>query len=83
MPQPTRVTHLPAEQPSPLAQVPQVPPQPSSPHTLSLQLREQHWPVERQTLPEPQPQSAGQFAQFSPAWQPFAPHKTASMHRPF
>ena len=33
---PTFASHLPAGQPQPLGQVPQVPPQPSSPHFLTV-----------------------------------------------
>jgi len=65
--------HLPARQvtfvahvaPGGIAQVPQVPPQPSLPHSLSLHLVDTHLPAE-QVSPHAHEQSLGQVVQSSP-----------------
>jgi hypothetical protein len=82
MPQPTIVTHWPFEQPWPAAHVPHSPPQALSPHCLPSHDGLQHCPVLVQTLSLPHVQSAGQFSQFSPDWQPFMPQATMSTHWP-
>jgi hypothetical protein len=62
-------TQVPFEQLWPESQLPQVPPHPSLPHCLPLHCFVQQVPVAVQVWLGSQPQSWGQLAQFSPAWQ--------------
>jgi len=56
---------------------PQLPPHPSGPHSLPVQLGVQHVPLLEHTAPELQGQSWGQLLQFSPEVQTPLPHTAA------
>jgi hypothetical protein len=64
----------------PDAQLPQTPPQPSSPQLLPLQLGVQHCPTTH--VPPLQVQSLGQLSQLSVGSQLPSPHDACPVHLP-
>jgi hypothetical protein len=77
------LTHIPFWQAWFAPQLPQIPPQPSSPHCLFAHCLVQQAPLKQTSPLAAHLQSAAQLLQFSPDWQTELPHTSASEHLKF